>query len=81
MTPNDIDVLIHYHTSPGLHPRHDAPAVFEACCMFVKDGIFEQRDGEGYSTTPRGCALMEVLCATPYPVEVWVDGSGKVIDL
>ena len=81
MTPNDIEVLIHCHTSPTVHPRIVAPAVAEAIEGFVRHGILEQRDGNGYNTTERGQALMEVLCATPFPVEAWVDGNGKVIEI
>ena len=81
MTPNEIEVLIHCHVSPAIHPRADAPAVAEAINGFVRNGILEQRDGDGYHTTTRGQALMEVLCSTPFPVEAWVDGNGNVIKL
>ncbi len=81
MTPNDIEILLHCHTTPGVHPRIDAPYVRSAIDMFVSNGIIEQREGDGYSTTSKGRALVEVLCSTPFPIEAWVDSNGKVIEI
>ena len=79
MTPNEIEVLIHYHTSRTAHPRLNAPAVQAAVRMFEQTGIFEQDNGI-YHTTDRGKALVQVLCNTPFPREAWVDENGIVID-
>ena len=79
MTPNDIEVLIHYHTTGTIHPRATAPAVCNSIDIFVRKGILEQRDGDIYHTTKKGTALMCALCCTPDPVEAWVDGNGKVL--
>lgn len=87
MTPNEIEVLLHYHTSPSVHPRIDAPAVRGAIEGFLKNGIF--RCGENdrgllvkalYETTDKGNALVQMLCNTPYPTQQWVDANGDVIE-
>ena len=35
MTPNDLEILIHYYVSPSEHPRAGAPAVDESCTRMV----------------------------------------------
>ncbi len=81
MTPNDIEILIHCHISPDIHPRIAAPAVAKAHTEFVENGIIEL-DNEGcYHTTSRGQALIAILCSTPWPVQVWVDQNGRVIEI
>lgn len=71
MTPNDIDVLLHYNSSPAEHPRISAPAVKDAIHRFVRAGVFE---ADTKNLTEKGRVLVEMLCATPMPVQVWVDG-------
>ena len=82
MTPNDIDVLLHYHVSLRLHERADAPAVEEAVQRFLRDGILEH-NGDFYDTTARGKAWVEMILRVPYPrlewVEKWVDEKGTEI--
>ena len=75
MTPNDIDVLLHYHVSLRLHARSDAPAVEEATKRFLLDGILESY-GTHYATTARGRAWVEMILRVPYPRQVWVDEKG-----
>jgi len=81
MSPSDIEVLIHYHCCPAVHPRDDAPAVQEATQEFLMDGIImhDAKSKSGYRTTERGRALLAAICATPLPTEAWVDDNGKVI--
>ena len=79
MTPNDIEVLLHYHTSQTPHPREDAPAVKEATKRFVCMGLIELVDGKHYITTDRGDAFIKVLCGTPLPTQAWIDGYGNII--
>ena len=83
MTPNDIDVLLHYYVSQDPHPRLHAPAVREAITRFLKDGILTPAgtgDSE-YDTTTRGTALVKVLCSTTLPTQVLVDKNGEIIDI
>jgi hypothetical protein len=83
MTPNDIEILIHFHVSPTVHPRFDAGAVRDSIFMFVENGILELINSEGnshvYKTTKKGKALMSILCNTPFPQQAWVDSNGNVI--
>jgi len=85
MTPNDIDVLIHYHTSRAPHPRADAPAVSDSIECFIGNGVFHCVDGEGMkdyiTTTDKGKALMKMLCDVEFPRQAWVDTKGKVINI
>ena len=72
MTPNDIEVLLHYHCMAVIHPRLDAPAVQQAVENFKRHGIMviDFQDGSGYSLTAKGRALVTMLCNTPFPVSV-----------
>lgn len=81
MTPNDIEILIHCHVSPTRHPRAEAPAVASTLKAFAASGILEQDGDDIYRTTRKGKALMSAICSTPFPVEAWVDGNGKAIEL
>lgn len=80
MTPNDIGVLLHCHTTPQKHPRADAPAVREALRTLETNGLIEQREDGYYHATGRGRAHIEQLCSLPWPVAQWVGCDGKAID-
>jgi len=80
MTPNDIEILIHYYSSPSIHPRIDAPAVTESIQEFVKNGILERGGDFGFRVTNKGRALMKLLCSTSFPIAAWVDENGKAIE-
>ena len=83
MTPNDIDVLIHYHSSRSTHPRYDAPAVQESITDFLDQGIFVNYCDNAtiFQTTELGRALVAVLCQTPFPVASFVNPwNGKQVD-
>ena len=68
MTPNDLDVLIHYATLLGPHPRVEAPAVQDAITRFIEDGIMID-----YKITEKGNAWLRLILSTPYPVNQWCD--------
>lgn len=76
MTPNDIDVLLHYHITIKPHPRRNAPAVSESIEHFVQAHVFSVtyiEETEIIRLLPRGRKLVEMLCSTPLPVPVWKD--------
>jgi len=75
MTPNDIDVLIHYYASPEKHPRVTASAVQQAIDKFVADGIFEiiTSSTNGISVTEKGTYFIKMILDTPYPVRSFID--------
>ncbi len=80
LTPNDLEILIHCHVSPTLHPNINAPAVRETIDRFVKDGIIESSyEGGYYNTTEKGKAWLTIILQTPHPREAWVDNVGRVI--
>jgi hypothetical protein len=80
MTPNDLDVLIHYHAFRNEHPHISSPAVRETIDMFRKEGILEMHSIKStvihdntYFVTDKGLCLIEMLCNTPFPVAFWRD--------
>jgi hypothetical protein len=76
LSPNDIDVILHYHTSGEKHPRADAPAVKDATERFFRAGLIEPgglSPGVYFVTTEKGRKFIEMLCATPFPVKKFVD--------
>jgi hypothetical protein len=74
LTPNEVEVLIHYLCSPQPHPRVTAPAVVMAIKKFVNDEIFKVIDDEaGYAVTDKGRAFVDMILSTPYPENRWVD--------
>lgn len=78
-TPNNIEVLVHYHCVCSPHPRADAPAVKEATEQFLEEGLIEV-DGimeNRYTTTLKGRFMMEMLCNTPFPVLKFCDPREK----
>lgn len=79
MTPNDIDVLLHYHVNPNPHPRIGAHAVRDSINWFVHEGIFKVLSGSLYATTDRGKALVIKLCSVDLPKLAWVDENNTVI--
>jgi hypothetical protein len=81
MTPNDIDILIHYNkgtTEP--HPRAGAPAVNESIERFISVGCLEM-DKETFKTsiTNKGKALVRMLCKCAPPQAAWIDKDGNIV--
>ncbi len=71
MSPNDIDVLFHYHCCTGPHERLHAPAVKESLEMFISHKLIEVgEDGQPY-TTCGGRMLVDALCSVPFPMLKW----------
>jgi hypothetical protein len=82
MTPNDLEILIHFHVSPSKHPRADAPAVKDAIkCLQMMDLIAPLEEQGKYETTGRGKAHMKQLQCLPLPELKWVDKDQKEIKL
>ena len=81
ITPNHLDVLIHYNSSPSRHEREDAPAVRDAIRQFVEDGILEpaRASKSGFEVTEKGHAWLCAILAVPYPTQAWLDAAGNII--
>lgn len=80
MTPNDIDILLHYYTTPEEHERIEAPAVSKAIQSFLDRGILRLATLDeklvwagSYRVTEKGQKLVTMLCSTPDPVFRWID--------
>ena len=75
LSPSDIEVLLHCHTTPSRHPRFDAEAVQRAISMFVQSGLVmhmpQPTEHHVYPTTAKGDAFVKALCNTPEPVQTW----------
>lgn len=86
-TPADLEVLIHYHCTPGPHPRIDSPLVEKATSKFIRDGIIElapqdkSRDVvfDSFNTTAKGRAWLAMILQVEYPQEAWIDATGKIV--
>ena len=81
MTPLEIDILLHYYTTPVDYRDGDfsAPAVRKAVDEFVADGLLrptKQKSGGigplSYETTERAQVFLQALCALPLPELRWV---------
>lgn len=84
-SPNNIEILLHCHTTPGPHKRIDAPAVRKAIADLLDEGAITADLANGrtdcYRTTEKGRAWVAALCAVPAPVQCWKDGAtGKLIE-
>jgi hypothetical protein len=77
MTPLQINMLLHFHCIAEPWPRLHAPACMETVQHFLNEGLIKTDEaygahGSGFTTTERGNALVNHLCAVQYPVAVWV---------
>lgn len=70
-TPSDLELLIHCHVSPSVHPRATAPAIVDGTTRLLNYGLIERVDRH-YTTTPRGKFYLEHLLKQPFPVETYV---------
>lgn len=73
MTPNDVEILLHFHCSGIPHPRASAPAVRESIARFIDAGALTHGGPAGYMTTAKGDAWVQMICDTPEPIHMYVD--------
>lgn len=89
MTPVQIDVLLYYHCHFDHHPKviERAESYVRALNGWKDQGVLKETSTktggsisdartQGYTTTEKGRALIEMLCATPMPVMVYADPRG-----
>ena len=82
MTPNEIEILIHCHTSPCVHPRIDVLAVNHAIEMLIDMGlIIKINKQDCYTTTLRGKAHIQQICNLEFPKQVFIGSDGKIIEI
>ena len=76
--PLEIDILIHYYTTPTEYREgDDFPIRGETMQRLIELGLLTQRDkpskyGATLEATEKCAALIEAWCNTPLPVQVWV---------
>lgn len=71
MTPFQLGVLLHCHTSPNVpHPRKDEPEVKKILEAFVKEQFIEKdlNNNDCYKTIERGQVHINKLCETCWPI-------------
>ena len=66
MSPCALEVLIHCHTSPMIHPRSSAPSVIQSIQMLQEAGLIE-RDDRHYTSTAKGKFYLDHLLSIPFP--------------
>ena len=87
MTPNELEILIHFYVCREPYPREHAPAVIEAINQLIKNDVIilanrEISDGVAnrtYKTTEKGEAWLKTILATPMPKCAWIDAQGNEI--
>jgi hypothetical protein len=78
-SPNNIEVLLHYHTTPRPHPRIDAPATCDFTRILLEAGCITPGDTGAYITTAKGAAWVQALCNVECPREAYVDQNGNIL--
>ena len=67
-----IEMILHMHTSGARFPNLEAPAQQEFLKFLLEnDLVYYSHDHDCYTTTERGAAWVEKICATPLPVKTW----------
>lgn len=71
-TPYVIRLVLHHHVSPAAFEYKHAPIYPETIGRLCAEGILVP-DGDNYTTTDLGEALVQMWCSTPIPVVKYVD--------
>ena len=72
LTPNGLEILIHYHVCNFQHPGSDAPAVQEAIDKFIGLGILKRITNQ-YYLTRKGKVWLQMILETPCPETIFID--------
>lgn len=71
-SPAEIEILLHYHYSPGQHKQTDNESFNDSFAAFCEAGLLT-KIADGYS--PNGDALrryVEKLLEVEFPIQKWV---------
>jgi hypothetical protein len=80
MTPHDIKVLLHHHSCRDAWPLGSTEAYRRSLEWAWGAGLLDRQDSLA-TTTPRGAALVAMLCSTPLPETAFVNPlTGKVVE-
>lgn len=69
-TPSDLELLLHCHVSPQVHPRASAPAIIDGTERLLNHGLIERVDRH-YGTTEKGKFYIAHLLKQPFPITVY----------
>lgn len=75
MSPLEIEILLHYHTTPGDYPRQDAPATKEAIAKFISHGILldiPNDDAKYQVNRAASTVYVKAICDVHLPINIWV---------
>ena len=74
MSPYEIELLLNIHCCPSELSQAKVPLLSRTLREFNNAGIIEPgNSNSGWQTTDKGSILVEMLCATPFPVDAWID--------
>lgn len=80
MSPLEIEILLHYHVSPGDWREGDfsAPKCNQVFQRFLDNGLLMKSDKRAYQITKKGeFYVTEGLCKVPLPKQVFVIPAGE----
>ena len=77
ISPTGLKVLLHLFTVSSPYPQNRETWFDNLMTQWTEDGIVRAK-GDTYELTHKGCAWMEMILATPMPVERWCDPRVKV---
>ena len=79
LCPLDIQVALHYWTTPGRYAAHEpehsnSPAVQRSKKRFLNAGLFAEDEASGDVVCIRESMRpwVDALCAMPFPVKRWI---------
>jgi len=74
LTPFEITFLLHVYAIAEPFKHLETLAGKQAVCRFIAEGLIAQSDNSssGFKITERGTALVDKLCSTPFPKQVWI---------
>lgn len=76
MTPYEIEIMLHYHTTPNDHPDmgRNPPVWKPTIDGLMEKGLLLRTDRQGrscYLATERGQVYVMALCDYPLPERAW----------
>lgn len=81
MTPNDLEVLIHFYVSPHHHPRRDAPAVKDAIAKWGRLGMIKGTKYEDvYQLTKTGEMLLSKILSVDINQAIAVASTMAIVE-
>lgn len=79
MTPHTISVLFHHYCIDGKWPLGETPAYQSSIQWLYGADLIDRQDAMA-RVTPRGRALVKMLCATPLPKQAFINPqTGEVV--